>query len=121
MERQDARSEKSGLFFIFGVFSRKGGTKRTPLENTVFTGFFIVSNGKNGLKRTPKRLKNSKKGYETYLPKSLVSRYHNTREVATHKIRNTVTHGKGYSPGIRDNCTRSLPRQIAAHPLPFQD
>ena len=35
--------------------------------------------------------------------------YHNTREVATHKIRNTVTHGYGYSPCPRDNCTRSLP------------
>lgn len=45
-----------------------------------------------------KRLKNGEKGYETYLPKSLVSRYHNTREVATHKIRNTVTHGSGNRP-----------------------
>ena len=27
---------------------------------------------------------------------SLFIRYHNTREVATHKIRNTVTQGEGY-------------------------
>ena len=27
---------------------------------------------------------------------SLFIRYHNTREVSTHKIRNTVTQGEGY-------------------------
>lgn len=37
-------------------------------------------------------------GYASYLPKTRFCCYHNTREVATHKIRNTVTHGEGYSP-----------------------
>ena len=32
---------------------------------------------------------------------SLFIRYHNTREVATHKIRNTVTHGEGYDRQAR--------------------
>jgi len=31
----------------------------------------------------------------------LFIRYHNTREVATHKIRNTVTHGSGNRPRYR--------------------
>ena len=43
-----------------------------------------------------------KQKFETYnwtlfvLFISLFIRYHNTREVATHKIRNTVTQGEGY-------------------------
>ena len=32
---------------------------------------------------------------------SLFIRYHNTREVATHKIRNTVTQGEGYDRQAR--------------------
>ena len=32
---------------------------------------------------------------------SLQIRYHNTREVATHKIRNTVTQGEGYDRQAR--------------------
>ena len=32
---------------------------------------------------------------------SLFIRYHNTREVATHKIRNTVTQGEGYDRKAR--------------------
>ena len=32
---------------------------------------------------------------------SLFIRYHNTREVATHKIRNTVTQGEGYDRQTR--------------------
>ena len=32
---------------------------------------------------------------------SLFIRYHNTREVATHKIRNTVTQGEGYDRQLR--------------------
>ena len=35
-------------------------------------------------------------GYSSYLPKTRFCCYHNTREVATHKIRNTVTQGEGY-------------------------
>ena len=35
-------------------------------------------------------------GYASYLPKTRFCCYHNTREVATHKIRNTVTQGEGY-------------------------
>ena len=31
----------------------------------------------------------------------LLIRYHNTREVATHKIRNTVTQGEGYDRKAR--------------------
>ena len=34
-------------------------------------------------------------GARRALPKRPVCRYHNTREVATHEIRNTVTQGKG--------------------------
>lgn len=35
-------------------------------------------------------------GYASYLSKTRFCCYHNTREVATHRIRNTVTQGEGY-------------------------
>lgn len=40
-------------------------------------------------------------GYASYLPKTRFCCYHNTREVATHKIRNTVTQGEGYDRQAR--------------------
>ena len=63
------RSEKSGLFSFFGVFSQEGGTKRTPLENAVIAGLFAVLASQKAGKSTKKQPKIREKRYETYLPK----------------------------------------------------
>ena len=50
-------------------------------------------------------------GYASYLPKTRFCCYHNTREVATHKIRNTVTHD--------GDCGWQGSRDIAQEKEPF--
>ena len=71
----------------------RGGYETYPPQKYRICRLFRGFLGQNSPKTGSKRLKNGEKGYETYLPKRRVCRYHNTREVATHKIRNTVTHG----------------------------
>ena len=60
---------------------------------------------------------------------SLFIRYHNTREVATHRIRNTVTQGEGYDRQARQwneekysgYIRRRSARLSLCRSLPFQD
>lgn len=60
---------------------------------------------------------------------SLFIRYHNTREVATHRIRNTVTQGEGYDRQARQRneekysgCIRRRSARLSScSSLPFQD
>ena len=59
----------------------------------------------------------------------LFIRYHNTREVATHRIRNTVTQGEGYDRQARQwyeenhsGCIRCRSARLSScSSLPFQD
>ena len=76
-----------------------------------------------------------KQKFETYnwtlfvLFISLFIRYHNTREVATHRIRNTVTQGEGYDRQARQwneekyssYIRRRSARLSSCSSLPFQD
>ena len=68
-------------------------------------------------------------GYASYLPKTRFCCYHNTREVATHKIRNTVTQGEGYdqqpqqqNDSEHSGCIRLRSARLSScSSLPFQD
>ena len=84
------KSHPAVLFFR--TFFAQGGTKRTPPSKVaIYKAFRRLEPSKIGSKPQ----KRAKMGYDSYLPKRPVCRYHNIREVATHELRNTVTQRKG--------------------------
>jgi len=119
-------NSSDGLFFSVATGRNSSGfTDSTWLHMFEKTDVLQGKEAKSGLKGLvrllvpPKNADWSRK--KSFLFFCLFIRYHNTREVATHKIRNTVTHGSGNRPRYRGLLYPQSAHEEAALPLPFQD
>ena len=108
------KSHPAVLFFR--TFLLRGVRSVPPSKVAIYKAFRRLEPSKIGSKPQ----KRAKMGYDSYLPKRPVCRYHNIREVATHEIRNTVTQGKGLRPTGAAG-TREVPRIRYARGLPAHD